>query len=114
MRFSRHMPRMVFIAFVLAIALPMVALGQGRGRGRGRGPDPDKKCGKFVNCHDARDGRWDSRGPRQSDFRRGAFTERHERHRGFRHFEADNRFRSRRWSHRNRHFHRDPFSRRRY
>ena len=24
----------------------------------------NKKCGKFVNCHDARDGRIDGRGPR--------------------------------------------------
>ena len=26
----------------------------------------NKKCGKFVNCHDARDGRIDGRGPRGS------------------------------------------------
>jgi len=24
----------------------------------------NRKCGKFVNCHDARNGRWDGRGPR--------------------------------------------------
>ena len=24
----------------------------------------NRKCGKFVNCHDARNGRWDNRGPR--------------------------------------------------
>lgn len=35
-------------------------LGQGRGR---RASGSDKKCAKFVNCHDARDGRWDGRGP---------------------------------------------------
>ena len=64
--------------------LTPVALGQGRGRGngngngRGRGPiifgnggpgnssNQDKKCAKFVNCHDARDGRWDGRGPRSN------------------------------------------------
>jgi hypothetical protein len=27
-------------------------------------PNYNKKCGKFVNCHDARDGRIDGRGPR--------------------------------------------------
>jgi hypothetical protein len=47
-----------FIALMVAIALPSAALGQGRGRGRG------DKCDKFVNCHDARDGRVDGRGPR--------------------------------------------------
>jgi len=41
------------------------AMGQGRGRGRGL----DKKCEKFVNCHDARDGRWDGRGRRDRDSR---------------------------------------------
>ena len=75
---------------VLAIALTAliapVASAQGRGRGngngngngngRGRGPvifgnggpgnsgNQARKCAKFVNCHDARDGRWDGRGPR--------------------------------------------------
>src|SRR6266699_3549523 len=54
------------LTVLLAVALPATVLGQGRGRGRGRGPDIDKKCGKFVNCHDARDGRLDGRGPRQN------------------------------------------------
>ena len=36
------------------------AMAQGRGRG---GSHFDKKCEKFVNCHDARDGRLDGRGP---------------------------------------------------
>ena len=27
-------------------------------------PNYNKKCGKFVNCHDARNGRIDGRGPR--------------------------------------------------
>lgn len=47
-----------FFALMVAIALPSATLGQGRGRGRG------DKCDKFVNCHDARDGRVDGRGPR--------------------------------------------------
>ena len=29
-----------------------------------RGRFNDKKAGKFINGHDARDGRWDGRGPR--------------------------------------------------
>ena len=61
----------IFLGLVLLLALPAVSMAQGRGRGRGRGPDLDKKCAKFVNCHDARDGRWDGRGPRRNaDYRR--------------------------------------------
>lgn len=52
---------------ILVVGLVMVfgasssdAMGQGRGR---RASHFDKKCEKFVNCHDARDGRWDGRGP---------------------------------------------------
>jgi hypothetical protein len=44
--------------FLLAV-LPAMASAQGRGRGRGQ----DKKLDKFINGHDARDGRWDGRGP---------------------------------------------------
>jgi hypothetical protein len=54
------------------------AFAQGRGRGNGqgrradvfrndrfdnRGRNQNWKCGVFVNCHDARDGRLDGRGP---------------------------------------------------
>jgi hypothetical protein len=74
-------------ALLLAIAIPSTSLAQGRGHGRGhidgdwsnrdrsnRGwrrtrsnlPNYSKKCGKFVNCHDARAGRWDGRGPRRN------------------------------------------------
>ena len=59
---------------VVAIAPDASAQGRGRGHGRGNGRDGwslgnsglGKKCEKFVNCHDARDGRWDNRGPRRS------------------------------------------------
>ena len=34
------------------------------GRNRNYTRHYNKKCGKFVNCHDARDGRIDGRGPR--------------------------------------------------
>ena len=50
-----------FFALIIAIALPSLAYGQGRGRGKNK----DDKCDKFVNCHDARDGRVDGRGPRR-------------------------------------------------
>ena len=51
---------LVFVSLFLLSALPTIASAQGRGRGRGQ----DKKFDKFVNGHDARDGRWDGRGPR--------------------------------------------------
>ena len=63
-------PALVAILFALAVLLALSATsfaqgrGHGFGRGRGRGPDLFKKCGKFVNCHDARNGRLDGRGPR--------------------------------------------------
>ena len=62
--------RAILLGLVLLVAMPALTFAQGRGRGRGRGPDLDRKCGKFVNCHDARDGRWDGRGPNRS---RGVF-----------------------------------------
>jgi len=74
MRRARHQSKFLaalFFGLVLLLAMPAISLAQGRGRGRGRGPDWDKKCAKFVNCHDARDGRWDGRGPRRNaDYRR--------------------------------------------
>ena len=55
----------VWFASILVLVLPIISFAQGRGNGKGNGsgPDLDKKCAKFVNCHDARDGRWDGRGP---------------------------------------------------
>jgi hypothetical protein len=53
------------LTLIFAIATPTVSLAQGRGRGRGQ----DKKAGKFKNGHDARDGRWDGRGPGGRDDR---------------------------------------------
>ena len=50
---------LVLVSLFLLSALPAVASAQGRGRGRGQ----DKKLDKFINGHDARDGRWDGRGP---------------------------------------------------
>jgi hypothetical protein len=72
------------LGLMIALALPMTAIGQGRGHGRGQGPDLGKKCGKFVNCHDARDGRWDGRGPKQDGLRNGISFRRNRRDRRFR------------------------------
>ena len=59
------------MALLLSAAAPITSFGQGHGRGRDRDNSSNRgwskhnrKCGKFVNCHDARDGRWDRRGPR--------------------------------------------------
>ncbi|HEY8203758.1 MAG TPA: hypothetical protein VIF81_03440 [Pyrinomonadaceae bacterium] len=70
LRRRRSVLAAIFFALAVLLALPAMSFAQGRGhgygRGRGRGPDLEKKCGKFVNCHDARNGRWDGRGPRGS------------------------------------------------
>ena len=50
----------IVVVGLLMIFASSDAMAQGRGR---RVSHMDKKCGKFVNCHDARDGRWDGRGP---------------------------------------------------
>ena len=50
---------LVLMSVFLLAALPAVTYGQGPGRGRGQ----EKKLDKFINGHDARDGRWDGRGP---------------------------------------------------
>jgi hypothetical protein len=71
---ERKINRLAIAAFglILILTLPLTGLAQGRGHGRGRGPDLGKKCSKFVNCHDASEGRLDGRGPRRdSIFRNG-------------------------------------------
>ena len=77
--------KFALLTLVVVMSVSVGVFGQGRGKGgdRGRGWDRDrgvdrdrggdggnglglgKKCGKFVNCHDAREGRWDGRGPRR-------------------------------------------------
>jgi len=76
----------ILVRLALCVAIACVAnvaaFSQGRGRGNGNGRRFDVfagrdyrgnrrrnqnwKCGKFVNCHDARDGRWDGRGRRRA------------------------------------------------
>ena len=60
------------VGIVIGSLLPAYAVVQGRGHGRGL----SKKSGKFINGHDARDGRWDGRG-RRPKF--GVWKSRHRR-----------------------------------
>jgi hypothetical protein len=49
---------LVVLLILVTTISPVQASGQGRGHGQ------SKKSQKFINGHDARDGRWDGRGPR--------------------------------------------------
>ena len=60
----------LLLAMILVLMASATSFAQGRGHAYGRrhgrgGVNLDWKCGKFVNCHDARDGRIDGRGPRR-------------------------------------------------
>ena len=90
--------RLLSCAAILSL-MCVTGWAQGRGRGRGLGRSDDVfvsqrnrtdrferlgrnqnwKCGKFVNCHDARDGRVDGRGRRVNAFNNGIFTSRGDR-----------------------------------
>ena len=61
---SRKLFGITVLALLMMLSVSTDAMGQGRGRRVSR---MDKKCAKFVNCHDARDGRWDGRGPDRRD-----------------------------------------------
>ncbi len=70
---KRNLISIVVLGLLFLTAMPVTALGDHGDRGR-RGRNRDwsrdwnrhqRKCGKFINCHDARDGRWDGRGPRR-------------------------------------------------
>jgi hypothetical protein len=50
------------LAFLVLMGGSYEAQAKGRGRGDSK---QDKKCAKFVNCHDASEGRVDGRGPRR-------------------------------------------------
>lgn len=62
--------RFSLLISILVMACALLAPDQGFGQGRGRGRGLDKKAAKFINGHDARDGRWDGRGPRAGIIRR--------------------------------------------
>jgi hypothetical protein len=61
---SRKIFHVALLILTLLIAVP-TSFAQGRGHGRWNNTWlHNRKCAKFVNCHDARNGRWDGRGPR--------------------------------------------------
>jgi hypothetical protein len=63
----------MLFALLVVVAAPSTTSAQGNGHGRGRGHNRgegwklDKKSSKFVNGHDARDGRVDGRGRRRNN-----------------------------------------------
>jgi hypothetical protein len=57
------------MAFALTVALPLATFAQGRSRGDNGNWRWGNKCDKFVNCHDASDGRVDKHGDRNRDDR---------------------------------------------
>jgi hypothetical protein len=95
--------RNFFMIAALALLVVMSASFDARGQGRGLS-NRDKKCAKFVNCHDASEGRWDGRGPRrETDLRRfrpgrdfDTFGSLHRRRRHHRDFDRDGSWRFRR------------------
>jgi len=58
---KRSLAASVTVLLILVFMVPMLAFSQGRGRGQNK----DWKWDKFVNGHDARDGRVNGRGPRR-------------------------------------------------
>ena len=89
----KRLTSILVLALLAMLSVSSDVMGQGRGR---RVSHMDRKCAKFVNCHDARDGRWDGRGPN----RRISLADRiFRRNRRDRDFDRD-----RRWRHRDRDF----------
>lgn len=60
---STNLFGIVVLTLLMIFAVSTDTKAQGRGR---RAYGLGDKCAKFVNCHDARDGRWDGRGPNRS------------------------------------------------
>jgi len=91
------------LSLLIVVSVATDAMGQGRGRRVSRGFD--KKCEKFVNCHDARDGRWDGRGPNRRSGFENTFRRRRNRDRDFDTMRWRRRHRDRDFDH-NRRWHR--------
>ena len=105
------------MVLLLGLAIPATSLAQGRGHGRGRSSARilslhDRKCAKFVNCHDASEGRWDGRGPR-SDRVGNIILRNRIRHRNGRFDDNDNFVLRNLRRNRNRNFDNDEFIRNR-
>ena len=108
---SRNVVGAALLALLMMLSVSSEVLGQGRGRRVSR---LDKKCAKFVNCHDARDGRLDGRGPNRREGFGDRIFRRNRRDRD-RDRDGDRMTRRRRNRDRDRDFDRDPFWRgRRY
>jgi hypothetical protein len=75
---SRRLFTTLALSLLVILSVSSAAMGQGRGR---RVSQWDKKCAKFVNCHDARDGRLDGRGPDRDRNVTNRFFRRHRRNR---------------------------------
>jgi hypothetical protein len=75
-RFKVNFLALASLALLLALSVPATSMAKDRhGKGRGRGDRDnwswskhDRKCAKFVNCHDASDGKRNRRGTRVGDF----------------------------------------------
>lgn len=68
---------MLVAGLMLLTAVPATNFAQGRNRGQ------EKKLDRFRNGHDARDGRWDGRGPRTGRGDRISNVVRHRRNNRF-------------------------------
>jgi hypothetical protein len=107
MKLMKHNRKILLVlaSLFLLAALPAMSFGQGRGRGQ------EKKLDRFVNGHDARDGRWDGRGPGYS--RRSLISNQMRQRRAYRlrnrNLELNDRFNNRRL--RRRGFNNDQFLR---
>ena len=80
MKVSKKVFGIVLLGLLMILSASVETMGQGRGRRVSR---LDKKCSKFVNCHDARDGRWDGRGPNRRISLRDRIFRRNRRNRDF-------------------------------
>ena len=106
---NRNIILLMASSFLLAV-LPATTIAQGRSRLHRR--DMSWKCRVFVNCHDARDGRLDGRGPRANRvaFRNRVFAPSNRRRfrnfdrQEFRNLDREDRFRGRRIRARDRDF----------
>jgi len=64
----QNLVSIALLALLITLVAPGAAFAERHDQGRRRDRDDekrDRKCEKFVNCHDARDGRRDGRGPRR-------------------------------------------------
>ena len=102
---SKTLFGILVLSVLMIVSVASDAMGQGRGR---RVSHMNKKCAKFVNCHDARDGRWDGRGPNRRISYSDRRVRRHRRNRD-RDRDWDRTTRRRRSRDNDRDFNRDPF-----